>query len=74
MKRNRKIQRGLAGESTEADAADGEAPPLPEGAPTTQAAVLAALAALHDSFENEKLDFDEFEAAKAELIGRLHVD
>jgi hypothetical protein len=69
MKRDKKAQKLLPGAVGEGDDdAEVQAPPA------NQETVLAALAALHEAFENESLDFDEFEAAKAELIGRLRVE
>lgn len=35
--------------------------------------VLAQLAALHEQFDNEELDFDEFEDRKRELLAQLDV-
>ncbi|MEK7425301.1 MAG: hypothetical protein AAB131_15835 [Actinomycetota bacterium] len=70
MKRDRKRERGLAGEGAEGD---GTGEPA-DASPTSQEATLAALAALHDSFEGGSLEFEDFEAAKAELIGRLRVE
>lgn len=66
MKRDRKKERGQ-GVSTEADDET-------EAAPGNQETVLAALASLHEAFESKSMDFEEFEAAKAELIGRLRVE
>ena len=43
------------------------------GEPAPQHEVLAALALLHKRFDDGGLDFEEFEAAKSELIGRLDV-
>ena len=48
----------------------------PDEAPTTeseQAKVLDALAALHARFEADGMTFEEFEAAKDELMARLSV-
>jgi len=42
--------------------------------PADQAAALAELAELHRRFADEEIGFDEFEDAKAELMGRLDVD
>ena len=43
------------------------------GEPAPQHEVLAALALLHKKFDDGGMDFEEFEAAKSELIGRLDV-
>ncbi|MBA3606781.1 MAG: hypothetical protein H0W46_12580 [Acidimicrobiia bacterium] len=47
-----------------------------EGAPpdVDETAVLAELAALHQRFGAGDMEFEEFEAAKAELTERLRVD
>ena len=58
----RKEQRRSDAESAEA--------PTPEGG-VTEASLLAELAALHERFANEELDFDDFTAAKDELTERL---
>lgn len=39
-----------------------------------QEAVIAELAALHEAFADDQIDFDEFEERKAELTARLAVD
>jgi hypothetical protein len=67
LKRDRKRERALPGEAPE----DGDEA---EVAPANQDATLAALANLHDAFENGSMEFEEFEAAKADLIGRLRVE
>jgi hypothetical protein len=38
------------------------------------AAVLEAVAILHQRFEDKEIEFEEFEELKAELMGRLAVD
>jgi hypothetical protein len=38
-----------------------------------QADILAALQKLHEALENETIDFDTFETAKAELMEQLRV-
>ena len=38
-----------------------------------QAVVLAELAALHEALDDDRISFDDFEAAKAELIAQLQV-
>ncbi len=43
------------------------------GEPAPQHEVLAALALLHKRFDDGGMDFEEFEVAKSELIGRLDV-
>jgi hypothetical protein len=38
------------------------------------AAILEAVAILHQRFEDKEIEFEEFEELKAELMGRLAVD
>ncbi len=65
LKRERREQRA-------ADAADAaDSPDESSGPPQEQ--VLAKLAALHRQFDDEQIDFDEFEERKAELIAQLSV-
>lgn len=64
-KRERKQER-----AAEAEAADAE----PDDAPTApEPQVLAKLAALHEQFDNDRIDFEEFEERKQELIAQLTV-
>jgi hypothetical protein len=51
---------------------DNTAPSEP-GPQRDQAAVLADLAALHEKFDAGLMNFDDFEAAKAELTEQLDV-
>jgi hypothetical protein len=64
-KRERRATRAAEGGETDQDA--GAAPTQPQGE------VLAQLAALHKRFADEEIDFDTFEAAKAELLAQLDV-
>ena len=41
--------------------------------PGDQPQVLADLAALHEQYEAEQIDFEEFESRKQALLGQLHV-
>ncbi len=67
LKRERREQRAAEA------AAAAEAGPVetPDGPP--QERVLAKLAELHKQFDDEQIDFDEFEERKAELIAQLSV-
>lgn len=65
-KRQRKDDRAAAAE-TEAEAEETDAPAVPQGD------VLADLAALHERFEAEAIDFEEFEQRKHELLAQLDV-
>jgi hypothetical protein len=64
-KRERRATKAAeGGESTD----DGDAAPV-----QPQGEVLAQLAALHQRFADDQIDFDTFEAAKAELLAQLDV-
>lgn len=64
-KRERRATRAAeGGESTDPGDA---APTQPQGE------VLAQLAALHQRFADDEIDFDTFDAAKAELLAQLDV-
>lgn len=65
-----KRERRLVG----ADVADGDDPTDTGGARRSQDEVLAGLAALHDRFEQRLMSFEDFEAARSELTGQLHVN
>ena len=72
VKRNRRQADATTEESPE-EATD-EALSRPQGAPlASQSDVLAQLALLHQRFEDDEIDFDDFEAAKSDLIGQLDV-
>jgi hypothetical protein len=72
IKRNRRQADGAPADS--ADEATDEVAPRPGAGPqASQSDVLAQLAALHQRFEDGEVDFDDFEAAKSELIGQLDV-
>ncbi len=64
-KRERRATKGAEGDET-SDEAD-SAPVQPQGE------VLAQLATLHQRFADDEIDFDTFEAAKAELLAQLDV-
>lgn len=55
----------------EGGAVDEEAPRT--GPRLSQDDALAALAALHERFADEQIDFDEFETKKAEILAHLDV-
>lgn len=63
-KRERRAERAEAAEAE----GDPEAPSAAQ-----QQDVLAELAALHARFEDDKIEFDDFEEKKQELLERLHV-
>jgi Gas vesicle protein G len=65
-KRQRKEDRTAAAEAT-ADTDGDEEPAAP------QTAVLAELADLHQRFDADDIDFDEFEQRKHELLAQLDV-
>ncbi len=65
-KRLRKIER-----VNETGAADGEES---NEAPMDHDAVIAALAALHQSYADGNVSLDDLEAGRLELTSRLHVD
>ncbi len=46
----------------------------PEGEEIAPDVLLQMVAELHQAFENEDIDFDEFEERKTELFARLTVD
>jgi len=47
--------------------------PLPPASVAPQDKVLAALAELHQRFEDEQISFEDFESSKAGLIAQLHI-
>jgi gas vesicle protein GvpG len=60
-------------ERREATAAEAAASAPVEVSPGDQPQVLAELAELHEQYDAEQIDFEEFESRKRELLGRLHV-
>ncbi len=72
IKRNRRQADGAS--SDPSDDVAGDVAVRPQGGPqASQSDVLAQLAMLHQRFEDDEIDFDDFEAAKNELIGQLDV-
>jgi hypothetical protein len=67
LKRSRKLA------DAEARPADVVVERDPNVARLPQSELLAKLAALHQRFEDEQIDFETFEAAKNDLIGQLDV-
>jgi len=57
-------------EATAAEAAESAPVELPADA---QEKVLAELAELHERYDAEQIDFEEFESRKQALLGQLHV-
>ncbi len=58
---------------SDADAED-EAPAEQSAEAVDEEALLAELAQLHSSFENEQISFEDFEARREELLSKLQVD
>lgn len=71
LKRERRQQKN-AENATDTDVID-EAPVSSEGE-LTAAELLAEIERVHKQFDNEEIDFDEFEERKLELLERLPVD
>jgi ubiquitin len=65
-KREKRLDKG--GEAP--DETDEAKPSTP---PTDQQAVFDALAALHAAYDDGRVNFDDFEEQRAELLGRLEV-
>lgn len=65
-KRARKEERAL---EADAEAETAEAEPVAD-----QEQVIARLAALHQKFDDDQIDFDEFEEAKQQLVEQLQVE
>ncbi|MFP5487631.1 MAG: hypothetical protein ACLGHQ_04930 [Acidimicrobiia bacterium] len=63
-KRERKAERAETAESAD-ESTDPDAPP--------EATVLEQLAALHERFADDAIDFEEFEERKQELLAQLDV-
>lgn len=57
-------------EGDEAGTAEGAATPAPS---MSQSDVLAALAKLHEAYDAERMTFEEFEQARADLMAQLQV-
>jgi hypothetical protein len=69
-KRERRMNRNAP---SDADAED-EAPAPQPAEVVDEEALLAELAQLHSSFENEQISFEDFEARREELLSKLQVD
>jgi hypothetical protein len=67
-KAQRKTERIETRRSEAAEAGDDDTEPVRD-----QADVLAELQALHEALEAERISFDDFETAKAELMTQLKV-
>lgn len=65
-----KIEKRLS-KSTESP--DDEEPTAQPVSGETQEVIIERLRILHEDFENEKIDDEEFEETKAELLGKLAV-
>jgi hypothetical protein len=68
-KREKRLDKG--GEAP--DETDEAKPSTPSTPPTDQQAVFDALAALHAAYDDGRVNFDDFEEQRAELLGRLEV-
>lgn len=66
-KRDKRLDKDVEGEEVEV-----ELPP--EGEEIAPDVLLAMVAQLHEQFEAEEIDFEEFEERKTELFARLTVD
>jgi len=51
-----------------------EASPATDAPARPQDDVLAALAALHEAYEAERMSFEDFELARADLMAQLHIN
>ena len=69
-KRERRMNRNAP---SDADAED-EAPAPQPAEVVDEEALLAELAQLHSSFENEQISFEDFEARREELLSKLELD
>ena len=72
IKRAKRQSDGAASDSADSDD-DAETAARVTGPPASQEQVLAQIAALHQRFDDGALDFEDFEAAKNELMSRLNV-
>lgn len=66
-KRERRLNKDDEPAEEEGDAAT-------SGGAASQDAVLKELEELHAAFDDERINFDDFEAKRAELLSRLQVD
>ena len=66
-----KIEKRLTGKPEDEDELDGTSVQPVSG--ETQEAIIEKLRILHEDYEDEKLDDEEFEERKAELLARLAV-
>jgi hypothetical protein len=67
-KRERRLAKDDEATTDEADTA------APQGSAPSQDAVLKELEELHAAYDDERINFDDFEAKRAELLSRLQVD
>jgi hypothetical protein len=70
-----KRERRLGGPDPDVESidADGEIDSTVQRPPRPQVEVLAELAELHRRFDDDEINLDDFESAKADLIGELDV-
>ena len=71
-KRERRAERAEAASAEAASAAVGEQ--VVEHDAASQQDVIARLAALHADFEDSRIDFEDFEQQKLQLMAQLSVD
>ena len=64
-KRERRLEKGTAEEEIAVIPEEGEIPPEQ---------LLVLIEQIHKQFDNEEIDFEEFEERKAELMARLTID
>ena len=72
LKRAKRQSDGVVTDPAESDE-DADSAARITGPPASQEQVLAQIAALHQRFDDGALDFEDFEAAKNELMSRLNV-
>ena len=73
--RNKKARKAAKIEKrlTKPDEEDEDAPTLTMVSGETQEVIIEKLRVLHEDYEDEKIDDEEFEETKAELLGKLAV-
>ena len=71
LKREKRFDRG---QDEEADGEVEEPEPKPVVSPAATEDILTRVAELHRRFEDEEIDYDDFEEQKLELMAQLTVD
>lgn len=72
LKRDKRFDRGQDEESEGEDAVEEEPKPVVSAAATED--ILTRVAELHRRFDDEEIDYDDFEEQKLELMAQLSVD